>query len=1391
MVRGTQTIAIQTWPAVTLTAPALGVAYGITQITYNTGSGTFTLDVTYNDYTCISSISNTYVHEELGGAGYTLTRVPGPALPLKFRLANVPANTSVIVVLEAVVDFACVCSASPGTLTGSLNIVTASPPAVICSDVPTVTGLTYSAGSTCATVSWLPSPGNTDGYVAELYVPNVPDAIQAIELLDWQTDTAVFPGLDPATTYTASVRGRCGADDVGPEATIEVETLAARSPFLGAFTTLTGCGVTMQTTANSCAATITYVNFGCLVPILAWAASTAAAPPAYGVINQTTPTTWVVSGLAPGTKFNMSFTATALMGTNCTSSACVNLNLLPATPVAFNFTTPGEVCDVKNLSATCTSTTSATLSFSWKWGGVTPPTFTYTLAKESAGAGTATPVTVPGTSTYVTTKGLIPDTAYVFNIRADCSLGASSSYITVRASTKRTTTPELLPFIQTSTNPTFGPLGNPPDMVLLYSTTNISGDVNPDSVALVLTVPNPDVTISIGRIIVPGDISFGVTGLVPSMTYTFQMTGTANDGSGVTSASFPIVVPTVPITADEKLFDLIITNYGGPPSQFSQQVGVTLPAAPTPAVSAAVTAMTPIVAAAACGPSSYASIYSMCDNYAETIVERFIKYRMQTLHNILGYNLYLPLSRIYFGNARDPATQGTLVPTTSTSTPSSYTSVFTYNAAISPGDAVLGAWAGTPVAPLYLIPPFLVFYKRMMIYNWEMVNQVYANNAPVELGANMYGSTQTYWWWFNATVNPVTGSIETTTPFDPLSVNSVIDNIPYDGNNTKAFTCSGWNSMERWFMHIAYCNQVMRWMIYDGQIVSTRVVRAMTLVDLTPERASYFQISSITTDSEEGGFPNTLYPDTAVSGQYYDGALFPNVTPADCNATIALLWNKWLNQTPAPKVLPSGSPVNWKNPDLRQYGAPQPRVYMPATPFLLPPAMSMSTPGLIKNMKTYNLGDPNFSSVDYILNEIYDTSDSQPTYFPSPGGPTIIDVGTPHGSISVTGGAPFTSDVKTAALSKFLDTPERYNGSYGTWDNIPGNLDGALTGTNVTYIDEYDKLQSGPLPNPNGGVYTGAITTYSSAGGNQYCALMNTSMYTPWNSATTKPWVLVNGGAVKADNTSGDYKDYFALAWALEGSRYDLYNGLWAYNAAHASGRSDPQIDYYAVKQGLNTANGATLWLDLSTGLKPRVASIIIGATAPNTVTAAQAALKGMVYMLSCEAGPFVNAMGVRAKVRDGTGATALVEKTDLLTFMCPSSDWPCWSGMQGQWWGPGTKANANKNVRYVLDQQLFGPCDPGQGSTAPTSTGGSEDNFGVFADFNIIFAAWTQMALDAQGIPPTLTKAGAVSQKGITATASNGIYSPDPTKTGVPKMGLYELAFLPMSWCSPPSAPV
>ena len=440
-------------------------------------------------------------------------------------------------------------------------------------------------------------------------------------------------------------------------------------------------------------------------------------------------------------------------------------------------------------------------------------------------------------------------------------------------------------------------------------------------------------------------------------------------------------------------------------------------------------------------------------------------------------------------------------------------------------------------------------------------------------------------------------------------------------------------------------------------------------------------------------------------------------------------------------------------------------------------------------MSEGDVGSPDYDAVSAVLHEVYDTSITAPFCMLNADVTPVTTCGTS------TSGAQFTAQVfsdahPADATHPFATNPELYTTANGVWDNLVLPY---KTCTPSLSVQSDGTASGGDLVQVQGA--DGSLTTLNDST-QAISPLMSTSIYTPWKNGgpatsggTQFPWVLQpfdktpsTPPFAKGDSTG----DGACMGWALEASRYDLYNGKWAYDAS----ATPAQIEYFAVEQGVNGADGALLWSDLSTGLQAYVASKMTDTTRAGISSPAAAA--GQVWMLSNQAGPWVNSLSVRAAVR-GTDAT--IEPADLLTFTCPDSGlsvepmpegswsgWPGWNGMQGQAWGAFHK-QPNVVGAWALDQAPLGPCDPATLAVPPyiATTGSTENNFGVFYDFNIQVAAWLAMALQLQGIGPTCPPTGISTRAAVKYT---------PATTGVPQIGCYELAFMPLSWFGPPVIP-
>jgi hypothetical protein len=752
----------------------------------------------------------------------------------------------------------------------------------------------------------------------------------------------------------------------------------------------------------------------------------------------------------------------------------------------------------------------------------------------------------------------------------------------------------------------------------------------------------------------------------------------------------PVDPPTITIV--DPGFTLALPHYAGPPKRIITLHSDTVPGDVTTI-------------------GTYYNLQALHHTYARYIVRGFIQYHQNKSIQISADMALsnLPISLIFFGNAFDPTSQGTI------------TNMYNY--------AEYAAGASND-RNSFQYPPILEFFIELMTYNWEVANHLHSETAqPVQLALTHYGSDKTgEQWYFNCTIDE-DGEIRTLPPSDPKAADSLVDGTPDDGGAGYA----GWNCMERWFMHAAFLNQQLRKVIANGEIKCVTAI--MTIKDIVPGTVTdpmYYQTSAITCDSEGNAFENTT------NGTY---------TVGECNLLMKILWNKWFNQATDMPPLQSGSvsafPSSWIVENLVA-----PHARKDGTTFLLPCKMSMSTPGLLQGMTDSDLNAPDYDAISHILHEIYDTSNSHPFY--CVGADTVGRSSNCSSSGSRIQGAKFPNPSTIASMQKYVDKPETFVVDYGTWDNLVGT--NADCGDDEGLAIVYGAL----VPSSDPGswtVFNNSLIAVS--------PLMNTSVFNAWKDGSSTSWQLVTG---KSSLDSG------SLGYTLEASRYALYNGAWADAAARAS---NTVTNYTNVVQGQNGADGALLYTDLTTGVKPYLAGIVksFSVTGKNG-NGGRVALPGHVFMLSNEAGMFVNNMGVRITARVKPGTPYTFTAGDLMTFTCTDATWPGWTyggknatgqGMLGQYYGVGDSSKAGIMQQWALDQVQLGPYDPGfvGGTYVVDPTNATEDNFGVFNDIGIITAAWYKMALELKA--------------GISTSALK--------YTTTPVMGCYELGFVPASW--------
>lgn len=1175
------------------------------------------------------------------------------------------------------------------------------------------------SGSTCLRFTWIPRRNFAYGYHYKLFDGHSKKLVVSGFLPKGRTSIQI-DGLVPSSLYHFELIARCSPRIFGRPVRVFAMTYDSCPTYLGPFIQTNDNPEFFNMSTDSFTALLSFDNYDCVSqPVLTW---NSVAPPK-ATILQLSPTAWQISDLAEDHTVDLKFSSNSLSFVDC-NSCCVPQNDALVDP--FSITTPTEhLCDKRSFAVQTDGLPGATcLGFRW-----TPPTTSLFASGYNWRLKDGTTIvdngTEPNNVSSIEINSLSPSTTYTFEIQGLCSPDQNTTYVSANSTTTSAKTPALGAFTQTPSNPIFTVNGGTATMQLTYSSS------------LQTCVENLVLTSDDGYPVTDtGNNVWKVENVPINSTANFVMSA---DGAGATckngcdpaGAGVPVstdisINTTVVVPSGTAPYTLTITNYGGPPKRITNLY----------------------IESDGNGPitstGSYLQQVAVFSNYAERFVNGFVKHNAQS-RKFQNGAYHLPISSIYVGITGDPVEQGGNPVTGAVKKSYSYTdSSSTINP---PTTEPFQNWRDPPVLKMFL---------ELIKYNWNVSQSTsgYSNPQYTQLALNLYGSKKNLeQWFFNVQVDPTTGEITTAAPSDPKKVASIVDNIPNDGNGDQTLSCgpnpllAGWNCLERWFMFVAYCNQRLRRFIELGE------VPGMTLSDIgTSLDPKYCQISSITTDGEGNGFNNTLYPDKEphTPCDYYRESWFTSVTPAQCNAAMKVLWNKWINQDTSTPTAPAGGwPSQWTN--ILNVKAIQTRSNMPGTPFTLPCSISMTTPGLLKNMTTSDLGSADFDSVTGIFHEIYDTSDNAPFRCLGADTSAVRECPTSTGTPNKTG-VPFTQEVKTNAnptdpTDEFAKKPETFGSSEygGVWDNLV--LPGHDCAAGLEIVG--GKLQNGTVSSSLNAFNDSTLPM---------APRMSTSEFNPWHDASNSiHWQLTK--------SNPPVSDVACAGWNLEGSRYDLYNGMWAKESAETAEATT--IDYSLVKQGENSADGGLLWTDLSTGLKPRTASIM------KNVSNADNAVQ-QVWMLSCQSGPFVNNMGVRQSARNYNGAAS---SDDIFGFACPdsaiSSDgyWPGWKGMAGQWYGPGTKDNANSLGIWATDQMPLPPL------TTPSPfnvlTGSTEDNFGVFYDLGIQEAAWNQMAKDLRG--------EYLNPNGISDTT--GFKYSDAAK---PNLGCYELAFIPLSWYGP-----
>lgn len=1383
-------------------AGTIGVA---TELGPNVGSGleivstvvvdesTVTLVLRYEDFTCVApeSLTLEYTNAPPGWPGAVTVLQTDPVV--LWQISQVPVSAELALLVTGNTSSECACpvgggeggsavvrvsavggrtlAALPTTVSRNMVLQTPSLPEDCASE--SVPGLVLEAVSdVCATLTWQPNSAFGNGYTWGL--------LQGRDTTPVQSGTRPFSpapisvtvaGLTKNTQYTFVVTGTCSDGTNSISSSLTFSTLSC-SPFLPEPTRI----LFTPTSSSSYNVVIPYFGYTCVqTPVL----SVLSAKPAV----QTLPTPvqgcgpdfpWVVPNVPPNTTLTLKFVS---------SDQCGGPSRLYEASVQFTAVTPATApnpCKSASIAVSVSQVSSSGATLTWVPTPAAQFASTYKYNVSINGTVVQSNSSVPSQQAALT--GLSPSTTYSVTVFGQCGNAQKASTTgTVSFTTLAANPAPKLPPVD---------VDGPGFVQYTYVTTTTvvavltyGGALNvvPGEVTLQWQDPPQDPVITN-----TSPTTWTVGALTVGSSYDLVFSAPEAD-----AVPFTLTIPPYPASAVD-LFDLHVPMYSMPARiALFVQTGTS---EDDPALFGAGDEST---------PGSYLNQQALHRVFSWYVVNCFIATQLQTPRT-LTLNSWtwnstpttvtvrgLPIATVYYNVYLDPVAQNAYLPT--------QTNGFWYahlNYQFASTDTQYASRG-------FDKPPILEFFFRMVQYNWAASNGAYPNSRQVQLGVTCYGSKHFgEWWWSNAgfVENPdnagfydirVNGVLTDETncyPSDPVKQNSVVDGSPNDGNpgSTTVTDTAGWNCMERWFAYCAYLNQCIRQYIAEGNVVYDGA--EMRLADVDDGNCKFYQISAITCDAEGNGFPNTLYPETPTSPQGNSTA-----TSAWCNWAIKALWNKWFNQATTAPTPPGPdypqTPGTWETFAVTSgnagVGALAPGARGDLTTFTIPCSFSSTTPELVKGMSDADMFSSDFDAIGGVFHEVYDSGTAPAYWLGATGQPTEAFVpgfcgDTSSSAVTSTAGVPFTDDVYAAAHSKaFMQEPDTYLATYGAWDNCV--VTAPVCAGALAFNGQQQLISSSTTP--------GSITAYNSGNLQKpFSALLNTSQYTPWLNNDAVPWLvtpLVTGAGTVTANAS-------SLGWALEGSRYDLYNGFWAANT-----RWNPSaaVDYSLVAQGKQVTysaagktytgivDGGLLWEDLSLGLKPYVGAVM-RSMSDNGNTPGPTNGRGQVLMLSVQCGPFNNCQGADAATRQVPGPTSNPNPTSL-TFSCPdsalgaagtgpSSDptcwpgWPGWYGMNGTYWGPGTAANTGILQPYTLSQINLGPLDPSQ---FPVLNNSTEDNFGVFADVGVLLAAYVSMAKDMNGTAP-----------GSDGRGIGGVLF-GQSAASWPNLGLYELGFVPVSW--------
>lgn len=367
-------------------------------------------------------------------------------------------------------------------------------------DFPII-GTATATGSTTATVTFA-APLNDGGSTITSYTATAsPGGITASAA----NSPISFTGLSPNTTYTFTVTATNGD---GTSAASEVSnsiTTSATVPDAPIIGTATKTGTTTATVAFG----VPSSDGG--YPITQYTVTSL--PGSVTATGTSSPIN--VTGLASGTAYTFTVTATNQVGTSSPSQASNSINT--------DFVNPNAPTEPTIGTATATGSTSASLTFTAPSSDGGYPITSYTVISTPGG------ITASGASSPISITGLTPGTEYTFTVAGVNSQGTGLQSESSNAITTDAAAPSApLNVVATKTGSTTA--------TVTFSEPTLNNGA---------AVTGYTVTSSPGGVTASGAGSpINITGLTPGTAYTFTVTATNSAGTSVASA------PSNQITAD-------------------------------------------------------------------------------------------------------------------------------------------------------------------------------------------------------------------------------------------------------------------------------------------------------------------------------------------------------------------------------------------------------------------------------------------------------------------------------------------------------------------------------------------------------------------------------------------------------------------------------------------------------------------------------------------------------------------------------------------------------------------------------------------------------------------------------------------------------------------------